>query len=45
MRHHQLAGCKAVSDKLKRIYDGLSDIISECRPDVAVVENIFCPRM
>ncbi len=35
---------KLFPDKLKRIYDGLSDIISECRPDIAVVENIFLSK-
>lgn len=37
-------GARSFSDKLKRIYDGLSDIISECSPDTAVVENIFLSK-
>ncbi len=32
------------SDKLKRIYDGLTEVILKCRPDIAVVENIFLSK-
>ncbi len=37
-------GLKSFPERLKKIYDGLEEIISECRPDAAVIENIFLSK-
>lgn len=40
----RMQAAKPFPDKLKRIYDGLTEVILKCRPDIAVVENIFLSK-
>jgi crossover junction endodeoxyribonuclease RuvC len=48
-QRHRLVLCGTISaparstfpERLQRIYTGLTDVLRDCRPDLAVIENLF----